>query len=151
MKRLLYPGQLVTGEDALSVLGTLQGKKAVITTGSSSMKKQGFLDQVTELLEGAGMEVAVFSGIESDPTVQTVAKGAKFLQDEEPDWLIALGGGTIDAAKPCGCSTKIEAKYETLRPTSRYCVKPLCGDSLHFRHGQRSHLFCRHYQPRKAY
>ena len=39
------------------------------------------------------MEVAVFSGIESDPTVQTVAKGAKFLQDEEPDWLIAWVAG----------------------------------------------------------
>ncbi|MGI6077206.1 MAG: iron-containing alcohol dehydrogenase [Fastidiosipilaceae bacterium] len=117
MKRLLYPGQLVTGEDALSVLGTLQGKKAVITTGSSSMKKQGFLDQVTELLEGAGMEVAVFSGIESDPTVQTVAKGAKFLQDEEPDWLIALGGGsTIDATKAMWVFYEDpEAKYETLR------------------------------------
>ncbi|HHX37420.1 MAG TPA: iron-containing alcohol dehydrogenase [Clostridiaceae bacterium] len=112
------------GEDALSVLGTLQGKKAVITTGSSSMKKQGFLDKVTELLKGAGMEVAVFSGIESDPTVQTVAKGAKFLLEEEPDWLIALGGGsTIDATKAMWVFYEDpEAKYETLRanfPTLR--------------------------------
>ena len=39
MKRLLYPGQLVTGED-VSVFSEHYKAKAVITTGSSSMKNK---------------------------------------------------------------------------------------------------------------
>jgi alcohol dehydrogenase class IV len=46
------------------------------------------------------MEVALFEGIESDPSVDTVMKGAKVMQDFGPDWIVAIGGGSpIDAAK----------------------------------------------------
>jgi len=46
------------------------------------------------------MEVKLFEGIESDPSVDTVMKGAKEMQDFGPDWIVAIGGGSpIDAAK----------------------------------------------------
>ena len=46
------------------------------------------------------MEVKLFEGIEPDPSVETVMKGAQTMLDFEPDWIIAMGGGSpIDAAK----------------------------------------------------
>ena len=64
------------------------------------MKRFGFLDKAKSYLEEAGMEVRVFEGIEPDPSVETVMKGAAFMQDFGPDWIVAIGGGSpIDAAK----------------------------------------------------
>ena len=46
------------------------------------------------------MEVALFEGIEPDPSVETVMKGAAAMQEFQPDWIVAIGGGSpIDAAK----------------------------------------------------
>ena len=46
------------------------------------------------------MEVEVFDGIESDPSVETVMRGADAMLKFEPDWIVAIGGGSpIDAAK----------------------------------------------------
>ncbi|MCD8374652.1 MAG: iron-containing alcohol dehydrogenase, partial [Oscillospiraceae bacterium] len=48
----------------------------------------------------AGMEVAVIAGIEADPSVETVMRGAEAMQRFQPDWIVAIGGGSpIDAAK----------------------------------------------------
>lgn len=38
--------------------------------------------------------------LKPDPSVETVMKGAKVMQEFEPDWIVAMGGGSpIDAAK----------------------------------------------------
>lgn len=64
------------------------------------MKKFGFLDKTVDYLKEAGMEVEIFSGIEPDPSVETVMKGAEAMLKFEPDWIVAIGGGSpIDAAK----------------------------------------------------
>ena len=64
------------------------------------MKRGGFLQKAEDYLKEAGMEVKLFEGIESDPSVETVMKGAAVMQEFEPDWIVAIGGGSpIDAAK----------------------------------------------------
>jgi len=51
-------------------------------------------------LKEAGMEVELFEGIEPDPSVETVMKGAAAMDKFQPDWIVAIGGGSpIDAAK----------------------------------------------------
>jgi alcohol dehydrogenase class IV len=46
------------------------------------------------------MEVQLFEGIEPDPSVETVMRGAEAMQQFQPDWIVAMGGGSpIDAAK----------------------------------------------------
>ena len=46
------------------------------------------------------MDVQLFEGIESDPSVETVMRGAKAMEEFQPDWIVAMGGGSpIDAAK----------------------------------------------------
>jgi alcohol dehydrogenase class IV len=64
------------------------------------MKKFGFLDRAVSYLKEAGMDVKLIEGIEPDPSVETVMKGAQTMLEFEPDWIIAIGGGSpIDAAK----------------------------------------------------
>ncbi len=100
MQRFTNPRDLYHGKGALEALKTLKGKKAVICVGGGSMKRFGFLQKAQAYLEEAGMEVALIEGIEPDPSVTTVMKGAEKMLEFQPDWIIAMGGGSpIDAAK----------------------------------------------------
>ena len=100
MTRFTLPRDLYHGKGALEALKTLQGKKAIICVGGGSMKRNGFLQRAEDYLKEAGMEVRLFEGIESDPSVETVMKGAEVMREFEPDWIVAIGGGSpIDAAK----------------------------------------------------
>ena len=100
MQRFTNPRDLYHGPGALEALKTLKGKKAMICVGGGSMKRFGFLDKAKAYLEEAGMEVGIIEGIESDPSVTTVMNGAQKMLEFEPDWIVAMGGGSpIDAAK----------------------------------------------------
>ena len=100
MNRFTLPRDLYHGENALEALKTFTGKRAVICVGGESMKRFGFLDRAIAYLQEAGMEVKVIDGIEPDPSVETVMKGAAVMQEFQPDWIVAIGGGSpIDAAK----------------------------------------------------
>ena len=100
MGRFTLPRDLYHGKDALAALKTLKGKRAIVIVGGGSMKKFGFLDRVIGYLKEAGMEVELFEGIEPDPSVDTVMRGAEAMLKFQPDWIVAMGGGSpIDAAK----------------------------------------------------
>ena len=100
MTRFTLPRDIYHGKDALEVLKTFEGKKAMVCVGGGSMKKFGFLDKVVGYLKEAGMQVELFEGIEPDPSVETVMRGAEAMQKFGPDWIVAIGGGSpIDAAK----------------------------------------------------
>ena len=100
MARFTLPRDVYHGEGALEALKGFEGKKAMVCVGGGSMKRFGFLDKVVSYLKEAGMEVEIFEGIEPDPSVETVMKGADAMIAFEPDWIVAIGGGSpIDAAK----------------------------------------------------
>ena len=104
MARFTLPRDLYFGENALEgaleALKTFEGKRAMVCVGGGSMKRFGFLDRAVDYLKEAGMEVQLFEGIESDPSVETVMRGAKAMEEFQPDWIVAMGGGSpIDAAK----------------------------------------------------
>lgn len=100
MNRFTLPRDIYFGKGSLEVLKTLKGKKAVIVTGGSSMRKFGFLQKVESYLKEAGMEVKLIEGVEPDPSVETVMNGAAVMREFGPDWIVSIGGGSpIDAAK----------------------------------------------------
>ncbi|MBQ2577467.1 MAG: iron-containing alcohol dehydrogenase [Lachnospiraceae bacterium] len=100
MQRFTLPRDLYHGKGALEALKNLEGKRAIICVGGGSMKRFGFLDRAEGYLKEAGMEVKIFEGIEPDPSVDTVMRGAAVMEEFEPDWIVAIGGGSpIDAAK----------------------------------------------------
>lgn len=100
MARFTLPRDLYHGKGALEALKTFEGKRAIVCVGGGSMKRFGFLDRAVDYLKEAGMEVQLFDGIESDPSVETVMRGTKAMEEFQPDWIVAMGGGSpIDAAK----------------------------------------------------
>lgn len=100
MQRFTLPRDIYHGKGSLEALKTLEGKRAIICVGGGSMKRFGFLDRAVNYLKEAGMEVELFEGIEPDPSVETVMRGAEAMAAFQPDWIVAIGGGSpIDAAK----------------------------------------------------
>ena len=100
MARFTLPRDIYFGRGTLEELKNLKGKRAIVVVGGGSMKRFGFLDKVEQNLKEAGMEVQLFEGVEPDPSVETVMKGAKAMQEFQPDWIVSIGGGSpIDAAK----------------------------------------------------
>lgn len=100
MARFTIPRDIYYGKNALDELKNIKGKKAVIVVGGGSMKRAGFLDRVVKNLQEAGLETMLFENVEPDPSITTVMAGAKAMREFEPDWIVAIGGGSpIDAAK----------------------------------------------------
>ncbi|MCD8360345.1 MAG: iron-containing alcohol dehydrogenase [Acidaminococcaceae bacterium] len=101
MAQFTLPRDIYYGAGAIEELKNLEGyKKAMILTGGSSMKRGGFLEKVENILHGIGMETQLFEGIEPDPSIETVFKGAAAMRKFLPDVIVAIGGGSpIDAAK----------------------------------------------------
>ena len=135
MARFTLPRDLYHGKGALDALKDLKGKKAIVVVGGGSMKRFGFLDKVEANLKAAGMEVALFEGVEPDPSVETVMKGAKAMQEFQPDWIVAIGGGSpIDAAKAMWAFYEypdttfeqlcIPFNFPTLRTKAKFCAIP---------------------------
>ncbi|WP_458123676.1 iron-containing alcohol dehydrogenase [Paenibacillus sp. Z3-2] len=100
MNRFTIPRDIYYGENALDILRTLKGRKAALVIGGGSIKKQGHLDKITQLLGEAGMETLLIEGINTEPTVAMVQSGAAQMRTFQPDWVIGIGGGSpMDAAK----------------------------------------------------
>ena len=100
MSRFCLPRDIYHGKGCLEELKNLKGKKAMLVVGGGSMRRQGFLDKAVNYLNEAGMEVELFEGVEPDPSVETVMRGAEAMRAFGPDWIVAMGGGSpIDAAK----------------------------------------------------
>ena len=100
MSRFCLPRDIYHGKGCLEELKNLKGSRAMLVVGGGSMKRQGFLVKAVDYLKEGGMEVQVFEGVEPDPSVETVMKGAEAMKAFQPDWIVAMGGGSpIDAAK----------------------------------------------------
>ena len=131
--------QLIFGSGCLEHLKTLNGSRALIVTGGSSMKKSGVLQTVIDYLEEAGMKSEVFAGVEPDPSFRTVFNGAEAMKKFQPDVIIGLGGGSaMDAAK----AMRIYYEYPELTtlghlPRIPYLIGRKAGFAfLHERHCQ---------------
>ncbi len=135
MARFTLPRDLYHGKDALDALKTLTGKRAIVVVGGGSMKRFGFLDKVVSNLKEAGMEVELFEGVEPDPSVETVMRGAAAMTKFQPDWIVSIGGGSpIDAAKAMWAFYEypdttfeqlcIPFNFPTLRTKAKFCAIP---------------------------
>jgi alcohol dehydrogenase class IV len=116
--------EIAFGEDALSYLQQLEGKRAFIVT-DAVVAKLGHATRVEAMLRENGFDVTIFDQVESDPSVETARRGAALMMEFQPDWIIGLGGGSaLDAAKG------MWVLYE--RPDADpHCINPL--EPLHLR------------------
>lgn len=135
MSRFTLPRDLYHGKGSLEALKSLSGKRAIVVVGGGSMKRFGFLGRVESYLKDAGMEVELFEGVEPDPSVETVLRGAEAMRKFQPDWIVSIGGGSpIDAAKAMWAfyeypdvtfeSLCIPFNFPLLRTKARFCAIP---------------------------
>jgi alcohol dehydrogenase class IV len=91
--------KIVFGEDALSYLEQVHGKRAFIVT-DAMMKSLGFVKRVEDHLNLAEIQTSEFNQVEAEPSLETVRACVDRMRIFEPDWVIGLGGGScLDASK----------------------------------------------------
>jgi NADP-dependent alcohol dehydrogenase len=89
------PTRILFGNGAVSELRAQipAGARVLITYGGGSVKKNGVLDQVYSQLEG--LDVLEFSGIEPNPTYETLMKAVEIVRQQKVTFLLAVGGGSV--------------------------------------------------------
>lgn len=91
--------QVVFGEGSLAYLEQLSGRRAFLVS-DDNLARLGVLERVRAALVPTGMEIEVYTAVEPDPSLATVQRGAQAMLAFAPDWIVALGGGSVlDAAK----------------------------------------------------
>ena len=105
MNNFVYniPTKVYFGENQLGNLAKELlkfGRRVLMTYGGGSIKRIGLYDRVVGELQAAGIELYELSGIEPNPRIESVRKGAEMCKEHNIDVLLAVGGGsTIDATK----------------------------------------------------
>ena len=85
------------------------GKRVLLVYGGGSIRKSGLYDEVCREAREQGLEITELSGIEPNPKISSVRKGAEICKEKQIDMVLAVGGGSvIDAAKFIAAGAKIE-------------------------------------------
>jgi butanol dehydrogenase len=114
MNNFVYdvPTKVYFGENQLGHLGEELkkfGKRVLLVYGGGSIKKSGLYDRIATEIKKAGLELFECPGIEPNPRITSVNRGAEICKKEHIDVLLAVGGGsTIDATKFIGAGAYYE-------------------------------------------
>lgn len=103
------PVRIAFGKDRIKDLPRLipEGKKVLITYGGGSVKRFGTLERVKNAL--VDYEIGEFGGIEANPTYETCIKAVDLIKQENYDFLLAVGGGSvIDGTKFIAAAAEFE-------------------------------------------
>ena len=103
------PTQIFFGQGQIfSITQAVAGAtKVLVTYGGGSIKRNGVYDQVAKALEG--IEWVEFSGIEPNPTKETLDKAVKIVKEQNVDFILAVGGGSvIDGSKYVAAAAKYD-------------------------------------------
>lgn len=87
----------------------LSGKRVLLVSGRTAMRKLGILDKVVKMLNGAGKRCILFAQVEPEPCTETVNLGVNLAKKEGCEVVVGLGGGSVlDVAKAiAGIANKV--------------------------------------------
>ena len=109
------PTKIIFGRGRLKELATeeLPGSKALIViTNGQSMKRLGYLNQVTQYLKENGVDSVLFDKVLPNPTLAHVSEAAELARRENCDMVVGLGGGSaIDSAKAIALAATNPCNY----------------------------------------
>lgn len=103
----LNPTKIEFGQGQIATIKTNIPKdsKVLVIYGGGSIKKNGVYDQVVTAL--AGHDWQEFSGVEPNPTAETLDKAVAIVKDQGINFILAVGGGSvIDGAKYVAAAAK---------------------------------------------
>ena len=92
------PTKLYFGQDSLIGLKAelpKYGDNVVLIYGGGSIKKSGLYDEVMEILQACGKNVAEISGVMPNPTLEKLYEGVEIARAHKADFLLAVGGGSV--------------------------------------------------------
>ena len=85
------------------------GRRVLLVYGGGSIKRNGIYDKLIDLL--SDFEVSELSGIEPNPKLSSVEKGAAICKEKDIQVILAVGGGsTIDASKHIAAAACYDGK-----------------------------------------
>lgn len=85
------------------------GKTVLLTYGGGSIKRMGLYDTVVKMLTEHDFTIVECSGVEPNPRIETVARGAALCRRHHVDVVLSVGGGsTLDCAKAIACGAYYE-------------------------------------------
>lgn len=94
-------------EDAFSDELEKVGSTVMLAYGGGSIKKNGIYNEIVSLLTKANKKIVEFSDIMPNPTYAKVQEGTKFINDNNVDFILAVGGGSvIDCCKIISAQAK---------------------------------------------
>ena len=109
------PTRILFGLGALNKLekADLPGHKALIViSAGKSMRNNGYLERLQNILSGRGIDSVVFDKIQPNPIKAHVMEGAALAKEQGCDFVIGLGGGSsIDSAKSIAIMAKNPGDY----------------------------------------
>ena len=108
-----YPVKVYFGEKAAEKNLTAElarvGENVLLAYGGGSIKKNGIYDELVGLLKAAGKQITEFTGIMSNPTYGKVQEGARIAKENNIDFILAVGGGSvIDCCKVVSAQAKLD-------------------------------------------
>lgn len=91
------PTKLYFGKDALDNLSSaLNGySRIMLVYGGGSIKKNGLYDKIINILKDSGKEIIEDGGVMPNPTVEKLYEGCKIARDNNVDFILAAGGGSV--------------------------------------------------------
>lgn len=118
------PTKIIFGKGTIGALKreVPAGKKIMLIYGGGSIKANGTYDEIMAALEGR--EVFEFSGVEPNPTFETLMKCVEQVRANKVDFLIAAGGGSvIDGTKFVAAAALFDGDPWKILQTFGSCVK----------------------------
>jgi acetaldehyde dehydrogenase/alcohol dehydrogenase len=102
MQWFKVPSKIYFEKNSTQYLAKMPNISRAFIVTDPGMVKLGYVDRVLYYLRKRPdyVHCEIFSEVEPDPSIETVAKGAEMMAKFQPDVIIALGGGSaMDAAK----------------------------------------------------
>ncbi|HJV82642.1 iron-containing alcohol dehydrogenase [Noviherbaspirillum sp.] len=89
------PTRILFGKGRIADLSKVvpDGARVLVLYGGGSIKSNGVFDEVMSAL--AGRTVREFSGIEPNPSYETLMQAVELVRKEKLDFLLAVGGGSV--------------------------------------------------------
>ncbi|OES46486.1 iron-containing alcohol dehydrogenase [Domibacillus iocasae] len=112
MNEFVYwnPVKWIFGKDTVTQLRenvASFGENVLLVYGGGSIKKSGLYDLVLEEL--AGFNITELAGVEPNPRLSTVKRGAELCRENDVSFVLAVGGGSvIDCAKAVAAAAKFD-------------------------------------------
>ena len=85
------------------------GSNVMVAYGGGSIKKNGVYDEIVKILKENDKNIIEFNGIMSNPTYNKVQEGANIAKENNVDFILAVGGGSVvDCCKIVSVQAKTE-------------------------------------------